>query len=101
MIDFYSEKKRAPSSSYPEPQLFQQVPRFSLGPLQVRSIQRRLASVKICLRWSNPLGTLEIFPKEEEEAVNWDANVSSDEIVYHPWSKNIETVKDDNHRKKC
>lgn len=56
--------------------------------------------MKICLRWWNPASTLENFPEEEEEEINRDANVSSDEIVYHPWLKNIETVKDDDHREK-
>lgn len=57
--------------------------------------------MEICLRGWNPTGTLENFPKEEEEQVNRDANVSSDEIVYHPWLKNIKTIKNDNYREKC
>lgn len=56
--------------------------------------------MKICLRRRNPPGLLESFPKEEEEEINRDANVSSDEIVYHPWLKHIETIKDDDYRKK-
>lgn len=54
----------------------------------------------ICLRWWNPTGTLENFPKDEEYEVNRDANVGSDEIVYHPWLKNIKTIKDDDYREK-
>lgn len=88
------------SSSYPEPYPFQEVPRFSLGPIQIRSIQRGLASVKICLRWWNPTGPLKNFPKEEKDEVDWDADISGDEIISHPWLENIETVKDDNYRKK-
>lgn len=87
------------SSSYPEPHLFKRVPRLSLGPIQVRSIERRLSRVNICLGWWNPTGTLENFPKGKEGEVNWDANISSDEIVYYPWLKNMETVKDKNYRK--
>ncbi len=56
--------------------------------------------MEICLRWWDPTGTLEYFPKDEEEEVNRDANVSSDEIVYHPWLKNIKTIKDDDYREK-
>lgn len=54
--------------------------------------------MKICLRWWNPPGTLENFPKKKEGEVNRDANVSSDEIIYHPWLKNIKSVKDDNYQ---
>lgn len=89
-----------PSSSYPEPHLLQEVPRFSLGPIQVRSIQRRLASVEICLRWWNPTGSLKYFPEGEKDEVNWDANIGGDELVFRPWLKNIEPVKDDDYCKK-
>lgn len=56
--------------------------------------------MEIYLRGWNPTGALEKFPKYEEREVNRDANVRGDEIVYNPWLKNMEAIKDDDYREK-
>lgn len=54
----------------PEPHLLEPVSRETLGPYN--SIQRRLASVDVCLRRFAPVSALEYFPEEEETEVDWD-----------------------------
>lgn len=79
----------------PEPYPFQQIPRFSVGPMSVRSVKGGFAGVEVRFGRVDPFGALEDFPKCVKREIDGDADISGDEIVNHPRLEDVEAIEQD------
>ena len=83
----------------PEPDPFNHIPGNPLRPHNC--VQCSLTGIQVCFRRVPPLCPLQDLPEEEQEEVDWHANVVSDEAIdIEAASNRVEAVEEDNQAEK-